>query len=47
MMMLRLYGYIPTYIYSQRKHKQYSPFLRMLEDNINKAWDDWQKERKL
>ena len=40
-------GYIPTYIYSQGKHKQYSPFLRMLEDNINKAWDDWQKERKL
>lgn len=40
-------GYIPTYIYSQGKHKQYSPFLRMLDDNINNSWSAWQRERGL
>jgi len=40
-------GYIPTFIYSQGKHEQYSPFLRMLDNNFKEAWDAWQKERVL
>ena len=37
-------GYIPTYIYSQGKHRQYSPFLKMIGDNIHNAWNEWVKE---
>ena len=37
-------GFIPTYIYSKGKQKQYNSFMKMLEDDFKKAWEDWQKE---
>ena len=37
-------GFIPTYIYSKGRQKQYNSFMKMLEDDFKKAWEDWQKE---
>ena len=37
-------GYIPTYVYSRGRHKQYSPFIRMLDNILNESWDDWRKK---
>ena len=36
-------GYIPTFVYSQGKQKQYSLFLQMLDDNINNTWKEWKE----
>ena len=36
-------GYVPTFIYSHGKQRQYSPFLKMLENNINEAWNEWKQ----
>ena len=36
-------GYIPTYIYSQGKQRQYSTFMQMLKDDFNKAWEEWKE----
>ena len=37
-------GYVPTFIYSHGRQRQYSPFLKMLEDNFTNAWNEWRKE---
>ena len=38
------FRYIPTYIYSQGQHKEYSPLLKALEDDLNNALEEWGKE---
>ena len=38
------FRYIPTFIYSQGQHKEYSPLLKALEDDLNNALEEWGKE---